>query len=143
MNERRYRLELDAGRYDGAVDGLQDALGRFAWGREHLGRAEAAGSDHGDDALARLNQVADRARAGLQALRTVLRSLISAAPLLGLLGTIHGMVSGFIGLSPDELQPGPLVHSLGTALRSSFVGFLIALVGVWTKTRPTGVEQPA
>jgi len=40
------------------------------------------------------------------------------------------------GLSPDELQPGPLVHSLGTALRSSFVGFLIALVGVWVKAQP-------
>ena len=61
---------------------------------------------------------------------------VESALLLGLLGTISGMVSGFVGLSPDELQPGPLVHSLGTALRSSFVGFLIALVGVWVKARP-------
>ena len=45
------------------------------------------------------------------------------------------MVSGFVGLSPEELEPGPLVHSLGTALRSSFVGFLIALVGVWKQPR--------
>jgi hypothetical protein len=61
---------------------------------------------------------------------------VESALLLGLLGTISGMVSGFVGLSPDELQPGPLVHSLGTALRSSFVGFLIALVGVWVKAQP-------
>ena len=61
---------------------------------------------------------------------------VESALLLGLLGTIHGMVRGFVGLSPEELQPGPLVHSLGTALRSSFVGFLIALVGVWAKARP-------
>lgn len=60
---------------------------------------------------------------------------VESALLLGLLGTISGMVSGFVGLSPEELQPGPLVHSLGTALRSSFVGFLIALVGVWVKAR--------
>ena len=33
------------------------------------------------------------------------------------------------------LEPGPLVHSLGTALRSSFVGFLIALIGVWARAR--------
>jgi len=64
---------------------------------------------------------------------------VESALLLGLLGTIHGMVRGFVGLSPDELQPGPLVHSLGTALRSSFVGFLIALVGVWAKAQPAQI----
>jgi len=70
---------------------------------------------------------------------------VESALLLGLLGTISGMVSGFVGLSPDELQPGPLVHSLGTALRSSFVGFLIALVGVWVKAQPgdRAPERPA
>jgi hypothetical protein len=67
-----------------------------------------------------------------------LEPAVESALLLGLLGTISGMVSGFVGLSPDELQPGPLVHSLGTALRSSFVGFGIALVGVWVKARPAG-----
>ena len=60
---------------------------------------------------------------------------VESALLLGLLGTIQGMISGFIGVSPEELQPGPLVHSLGVALRSSGVGFAIALVGVWTKAR--------
>lgn len=61
---------------------------------------------------------------------------VESALLLGLLGTISGMVQGFVGLSPEELEPGPLVHSLGAALRSSFVGFAIALVGVWAKARP-------
>lgn len=68
---------------------------------------------------------------------------VESALLLGLLGTISGMVRGFVGLSPEELEPGPLVHSLGTALRSSFVGFLIALVGVWTKARTgASAEDP-
>lgn len=58
---------------------------------------------------------------------------VESALLLGMLGTISGMVSGFVGLSPEELEPGPLVYSLGRALRSSFVGFSIALVGVWTR----------
>lgn len=61
---------------------------------------------------------------------------IESALLLGMLGTIHGMVNGFVGLDPGNLQPGPLVHALGTALRSSFVGFGIALVGVWTREAP-------
>ena len=66
---------------------------------------------------------------------------VESALLLGMLGTISGMVTGFAGLSPEELEPGPLIHGLGTALRSSFVGFLIALVGVWIKVRP--VESAA
>ena len=68
---------------------------------------------------------------------------VESALLLGLLGTISGMVAGFVGLSPDALEPGPLIHSLGQALRSSFVGFLIALVGVWVKVRPAEEPQAA
>lgn len=58
---------------------------------------------------------------------------IESALLLGLLGTVSGMVQGFTGISPEEIQPGALVQALGMALRSTFVGFAIALVGVWAK----------
>lgn len=61
---------------------------------------------------------------------------VESALLLGLLGTISGMVRGFVGISPEEIEPGPLIHALGAALRSSFVGFAIALVGVWAKATP-------
>ncbi len=60
---------------------------------------------------------------------------VESALLLGMLGTIAGMVRGFSGLDANALEPGPLIHSLGTALRSSFVGFAIALVGVWLGPR--------
>jgi hypothetical protein len=68
---------------------------------------------------------------------------VESALLLGLLGTISGMVTGFVGLSPDALEPGPLIQALGRALRSSFVGFAIALVGVWTQTPAAPVEAAA
>ncbi|HKJ25609.1 MAG TPA: MotA/TolQ/ExbB proton channel family protein [Myxococcota bacterium] len=58
---------------------------------------------------------------------------VESALLLGLLGTISGMVAGFAGISPAELEPAPLVRGLGAALRSTFVGFAIALVGVWLR----------
>jgi hypothetical protein len=85
-----------------------------------------------------LQQLATRA-AGLERAPTPawLDPAVESALLLGLLGTIAGMVRGFVGISPEELEPGPLVHALGSALRSSFVGFAIALVGVWTKARPS------
>jgi hypothetical protein len=85
-----------------------------------------------------LQQLATRA-AGMELPPTPvwLDPAVESALLLGMLGTISGMVSGFVGIAPDELEPGPLVHALGTALRSSFVGFAIALVGVWTKARPS------
>jgi hypothetical protein len=66
---------------------------------------------------------------------------IESALLLGMLGTVSGMVRGFAGVSPDELEPGPLVHALGTALRSSFVGFAIALVGVWVRGAPAPQDR--
>ena len=62
-----------------------------------------------------------------------LDAAIESALLLGMLGTLSGMVSGFAGLSPDEIEPGQLILSLGTALRSSLVGFTIALIGVWAR----------
>jgi len=61
---------------------------------------------------------------------------VESALLLGMLGTISGMVRGFAGLEPQHLEPGPLLHALGTALRSSFVGFGIALIGVWIRAEP-------
>lgn len=84
-----------------------------------------------------LERIAARV-AGLRALAPPgwIDPAVESALLLGMLGTLSGMVSGFAGLSPDALEPGPLIHSLGTALRSSFVGFGIALVGVWAKSPP-------
>ena len=91
-----------------------------------------------------LEQLATRA-AGLAPAPTPrwLPPAVESALLLGLLGTISGMVTGFVGLAPDALEPGPLVQALGRALRSSFVGFAIALVGVWTQAAPASTEPAA
>jgi len=71
---------------------------------------------------------------------------VESALLLGLLGTISGMVAGFVGVSPAELEPAPLIRGLGAALRSTFVGFAIALVGVWLQDEtpaPLASEETA
>jgi hypothetical protein len=64
---------------------------------------------------------------------------IESCLLLGMLGTISGMVQAFAGPQGASLDPGFLVHYLGTALRSSYVGFSIALFGVWLKQRPEAI----
>jgi len=69
-----------------------------------------------------------------------LDAAIESALLLGMLGTISGMVTGFVEMAPGELEAGALIHSLGTALRSSSVGFGIALVGVWTRVGGSAPE---
>ncbi len=69
-----------------------------------------------------------------------LEPAVESALLLGMLGTISGMVRGFAGISPEDMEPGPLLHALGTALRSSFLGFGIALVGVWIRDAGPGLE---
>jgi hypothetical protein len=58
---------------------------------------------------------------------------VESVLLLGLLGTVAGMVQGFLGVPTTALEPGVLVNGLGQALRSTFVGFSIALVGIWFK----------
>jgi hypothetical protein len=90
-----------------------------------------------------LQQVARRA-AGLPRLAAPawLGPAVESALLLGLLGTISGMVAGFVGVAPDALEPAPLVRGLGAALRSTFVGFAIALVGVWVKDEPDLAPAP-
>ncbi len=70
-----------------------------------------------------------------------LEPAVESALLLGMLGTISGLVRGFAGMAPEDIEPGPLLHALGTALRSSFLGFGIALIGVWI--RDDGTELPA
>jgi hypothetical protein len=68
-----------------------------------------------------------------------LEPAIESCLLLGMLGTISGMVQAFAGSEAAPLDPGYLVHYLGTALRSSYVGFAIALFGVWLKQRGEAV----
>ena len=45
-----------------------------------------------------------------------LEPAIESALLLGMLGTLSGMVSGFAGLRAEDLEPAPLLHALGRLL---------------------------
>ena len=96
-------------------------LGRMiSISREHEGDDEAIG------ALARLE--ANRLQRGL----VVLEIVIAIAPLLGLLGTVTGLITVFGNISPDTGMPDPgmFVEGVALALMTTGVGLAIAIPGL-------------
>lgn len=62
----------------------------------------------------------------------VLDTVVTAAPLLGLLGTIFGMMQSFRLIGPDGLvNPGGVTAGVAEALIATAVGLLIALVALF------------
>jgi len=59
----------------------------------------------------------------------ILRALVTAAPLLGLLGTVSGMIESFEALMNGG-QIGQLGHGIGYALRTTQYGLAIAVPGI-------------
>jgi len=61
----------------------------------------------------------------------VLDTVVTAAPLLGLLGTIFGIVETFMVLSSSGMSdPAGISAGIGTALYATALGISIALVGL-------------
>ena len=60
--------------------------------------------------------------------RGVILSLIAIAPLLGLLGTVSGMIETFRGLGEQSLftQTGGVAGGIGEALLTTQVGLIVA-----------------
>ncbi|MCH8474917.1 MAG: MotA/TolQ/ExbB proton channel family protein [Opitutales bacterium] len=100
-------------------------------GKSMLGRIVSISRDYeGDDeaigALARLE--ANRLQRGL----VVLEIVIAIAPLIGLLGTVTGLITVFGNISPDTGMPDPgmFVEGVALALMTTGVGLAIAIPGL-------------
>ena len=82
---------------------------------------------------------------------TVIASLVMIAPLLGLLGTVMGMIETFEGLGSMTLysQSGGIAGGIGKALITTQIGLLIAIPGLlfekflseWQERRITEIQQ--
>ena len=68
----------------------------------------------------------------LRKYRALIRSLCGAAPLLGLLGTVTGMIETFSSLTSMELfsQSGGIAGGISEALISTQMGLFVAIPGV-------------
>lgn len=58
---------------------------------------------------------------------TSLATLASAAPLLGLLGTVIGMIEIFGIQTPGQQQPVELAHGISIALYNTALGLIVAI----------------
>jgi biopolymer transport protein ExbB len=62
----------------------------------------------------------------------ILDTVVTAAPLMGLLGTIFGIVDTFLALSHSGMSdPSAVSAGIGTALYATALGIFIALVGLF------------
>ena len=64
---------------------------------------------------------------GLERYLTALATLASAAPLLGLLGTVIGMIELFGIQAPGQQQPVELANGISIALYNTALGLLVAI----------------
>lgn len=81
-------------------------------------------------------------RPQLRRFDTALQTITAIAPLLGLLGTILGLIDAFANLTPGELLQGDraaVTRGVSQALISTVLGLLVALValvgGNWARSR--------
>lgn len=108
------RIEAGKG-IDGNDDSVLGRIGRFAESRPE--------DEEGLGAVARLE--INRMERGLVFLEIV----IAAAPLIGLLGTVTGLIQVFANISPDTglPEPGPFVEGVALALTTTVIGLSIAI----------------
>jgi biopolymer transport protein ExbB len=74
-----------------------------------------------------------RARSGLKARLWLLDTTVTAAPLLGLLGTILGIIDTFVALARSGISDSAAVSAgIGTALYATALGIAVALYALLT-----------
>ena len=81
---------------------------------------------------ARLERLLDRTGVELSAGREILRALVVAAPLLGLLGTVSGMVELFNALhgGAAAASRGSVAGGISTALVTTQLGLVVGVPGL-------------
>ena len=107
-------------------------------GKTHLGRRSilagfAREARRLQDAPKRLENLAARTRSDLDILRGPIKTLVAVAPLLGLLGTVIGMVEMFGSMEGSMGRTGEttVAGGISTALVTTQLGLVIAVPGLF------------
>jgi len=114
-------------RATGAAPALLDKLGRHS----PLGLLFAAGLRNvGGSREVMKEAIEDEGRViahGLERFLTTLGTIAAMAPLLGLLGTVIGMIEIFGSQSPGGTDPRVLAHGISVALYNTAFGLIVAI----------------
>jgi len=118
---------LDTWRRQGADDGL---IRRMASGAP-LARVLAAGLRNAEQPREIMKDAIEEAGRGvspeLDRFLTTLGTIAAMAPLLGLLGTVFGMIEIFAAQGPAGENPMQLAHGISIALYNTAFGLIVAI----------------
>ena len=93
--------------------------------------AEAArGGNNKEQQEKLLEAVAISESAKLRQYLNYIESIVTMAPLLGLLGTVTGMIGSFSVLSISEGQPFAITGGVGEALIATATGLIVAIIAL-------------
>ncbi len=96
-----------------------------------LGRVFSAGLKNADGPREVMKEAIEEAGRGatgeLERFLTTLGTIASISPLLGLLGTVIGMVEIFAALKPSGSSPSELAHGISIALYNTAMGLIVAI----------------
>lgn len=109
----------------------QDLAGKGILG-DATARLAAAARENPAVSPNTLEELLGPVRAELAFGRSVIRSVVAVAPLLGLLGTVTGMIETFRSLGDMELfsQGGGIAGGIGEALLTTQMGLAVAVPGI-------------
>ena len=114
----------------GAVPVTPELLSRLS-ASSPLGRVLAAGARHEAAGRARMKEaMEDTGRAvahDLEKYLSGLGTIATVAPLMGLFGTVVGMIEIFGAQAPGGTNPQQLAHGISVALYNTALGILIAI----------------
>jgi len=124
---------------EGRLRDARDRAGRYAdlqsvFARELLARAHALGGPGATESAA--HELIERARPAFERFGPTLSTVITAAPLLGILGTVVGIIASFqlLGGSGPVDDPTAVAAGIATALYTTAFGLLIALGALFPHT---------
>lgn len=127
---RQAAQHWEAGDHGAAQTAVRGAAGLRAGLLQTLFGALAARPDDPAGAQARATQRATEDLAALERNMRGLEAVVQAAPMLGLLGTVIGMIEAFgrLAQSTGAADPAELAGGIWTALITTAVGLSIAIV---------------
>ena len=114
--------------------GVSDALVTNLEAGSPLGRVLSAGLRNVGSSREIMREAIEETGAGvaheLERYLTTLGTIASISPLMGLLGTVVGMIEIFGSQSPTGSNPVQLAHGISVALYNTGFGLLIAIPGM-------------